>query len=115
MDLAKQPDDSQVVSRLLGWIILGANIWLVYHLIIFVGKTSFEAGLGEYTYLRNMFYLGYALLLGFFGILTILGYKEKVQNFIPRIVIGLILTTFAYALVGVAIDSYYWLIRLLAN
>ena len=114
MDLAKSQVGTHDFSRIYKWVSWGANIWLIYHLLV-ISQTGHAQALFEYKLWRSRFYAGYAALLICFGMLSILNKKSNWAKLIPQIVVSVIVTTFSFTLAGFTLDIYYFTHILLAS
>lgn len=100
-----QHDDT--TERLLRILVWAPNLILLYYLFTLeptLNGTS-PSSIEAFKHWRNLMYTGYVLLFALAGILRLAGWK-KASLVIPLLVQQLILTTFAYAIVGFLKDLY---------
>lgn len=77
--------------------------------------------IGLWTTFRNLVYLVFVLVFVFIGLAIMLRIKidprtvMSIENQIPKIIIGLLLVTFSFAIAGFLIDLMYVLIYLIFN
>ncbi len=85
------------------------------------GFTSLSPLMGLWSTFRNIVYLGFVVAFVFIGLAIMLRVKidprtvMTIENQIPKIIIGLILVTFSFAIAGFLIDLMWVMIYLVFN
>lgn len=104
VDLAQQSSTSKL-SSILGKLVLIPNIYFIYFTYNLI-KTDPQTAVGEFSRMRNLFYIVYVIVFAVIGLLIFILQRQDSNSsvlkhlkiFLPNLVLSLILTTFSYAI-----------------
>ena len=113
MDLAKQKSHNFLFEKSTKYLFYIPGLWLTYHVLMVLISGTAKSAMDDFIKYRDAFYIMFFSLLLIFIVLSGVFKNRKLSQYLPNIILGIILVTFSYSLAGILFGLYNLIIRVI--